>query len=232
VKQNYRHDCTNTLQQIVVDWPNVLSDESLTPRDVFGGKLERLDTLRMQDKVWLTLLPNSASKWQIQIAGHDLVELEVAKDHLHTLLDQVHTDTSSIQHAHNIILDEREGINVQLEQDEEWWPTHADRVVPRLLPSHMMDESGSYRQDGLDEKRLSSIQDALKRGLDNIRHKKGAYDFVVRLGCLAMSSKHVSDEKIGQTFAKDTFLKEINGAIGLDVKKWRVHTLSSRLCTD
>jgi hypothetical protein len=174
----------------------------------------------MQDKVWMTLQYDDAGKWQIEIAGHDLVEVEVARDHLHTLLDQVRADTSGIQNAYNVILDEREGINVELQHGEEWWPNHADRVVPRLLPSYMMNEPGSFRQDGLSDACLSGIQAALKRGLDNVRHKKGFYDFAVRLGCLALSSKHVSDEKIGQTFTKDTFLKDINGPVGLDVKKW------------
>jgi hypothetical protein len=187
---------------------------------VFGGKLERLDTLRVQDRVWVTLLQNDAGKWQIEIAGHELMDVATAREHFQTLLDQVVVDASGIQHAYNVILDEREGIQVELQQDEEWWPNHVDKVVPRLLPHQMMDESGSFRQDGVQEAHLLGIEAALKRGLDNVRHKKGAYDFVVRLGCLALDSKHVSVEKVGQTFTKDTFLKDINGPIGLDVKKW------------
>jgi hypothetical protein len=187
---------------------------------VFGGKLEKLDTLRVQDKVWITLLQNEGGKWQIEIAGHDIVEIEVAKEHFHTLIDQVRADATGIQQAYNVILDEREGIQVELRQDEEWWPNHVDRVVPRLLPHQMMDEPGSFRQDGVQKEHVLGIEAALKRGLDNVRHKKGAYDFIVRLGCLALNSKHVSDGKVGQTFTKDTFLKDINGPIGLDVKKW------------
>ncbi|KAH3960469.1 hypothetical protein HBI25_223150 [Parastagonospora nodorum] len=204
----------------VVDWPTILSDELLTPRDVFGGKLERLDKLRMQDKVWLTLQQNDIGTWQIEIAGHEDAEVAVAKEHLHTLLDQVRTDASGIQNAYNIVLDEREGIDVELQQDDSWWPNHNDRVVPRLLPSPMMDKPGNFRQEFLAEKHLAGIQNAVKQGLDSVRHKKGSYDFAIRLGCLALSSKHVNDERIGETFTKDTFLKDINGRIALDVKKW------------
>jgi hypothetical protein len=187
---------------------------------VFGGKLERLDTLRVQDRVWVTLLQNDAGKWQIEIAGHELMDVATAREHFQILLDQVVIDASGIKHAYNVILDEREGIQVEIQQDEGWWPNHVDKVVPRLLPHQMMDESGSFRQDGVQETHLLGIEAALKRGLDNVRHKKGVYDFVVRLGCVAMDSKHVSVEKIGQTFTKDTFLKDINGPIGMDVKKW------------
>jgi len=174
----------------------------------------------MQDKVWLTLQQSDFGTWQIEIAGHQSIEVALAKEHLHTLLDQVRIDASGIQDAYNVILDEREGIDVELQQDEPWWPNHNDRLVPRLLPSHMMDEPGSFRQEFVAEKHLTGIQNAVKQGLDGVRHKKGSYDFVVRLGCLALSSKNVSDEKLGETFSKDTFLKDINGPIALDVKKW------------
>lgn len=199
---------------------------------MFGGKLEKLDSLRVQDKVWLTLSQNKAGRWQIKIAGHDVEEAEIAREHFQTLLDQVRADASGIQQTCNVILDEREGINVELQQDEEWWPNHTNRIVPRLLPHHMMNEPGSFRQEGVQEEHLSNIQTALKRGLDSVRHKKGAYEFVVRLGSLALSSKHVSDEKVGQTFAKETFLKDINGQIGLDVKKWQVRRSIPECCTD
>lgn len=188
---------------------------------MFGNKLEALDALRMQDKVFISLLQATRTgQWQVQIAGYEIIDVEVAKEHFGTMIKRVRADASSLQHTHSIIIDEREGINVELQQDEPWWPNHADRVVPRLLPSGLMDEPGSFRQEGLHFTQLSSVQNSIRLALDNVRHRKGSYDFVVRLGCLALSSKHVTDDKIGQTFTKKEFLKDVNGPIELDVKKW------------
>jgi hypothetical protein len=203
-----------------VDWPDVLDNDSTSPRDVFGNKLERLDTLRMQDNVWMTLAQNDIGKWQIKISGYAIFHVEAARDHLNTLLEQVYADTSSVEHACNLILDEREGIYVELQQHETWWPNHDSRVVPRLLSSTMMDDPGSFRDDGLPTTQLASIQTAIKLALDKVRGRKGVYDFSVRLGSLAFSSKHMSEDKIGQRFKKEAFLKDINGHIEMDVKKW------------
>jgi hypothetical protein len=208
---------------MVIDWPTFLSDEQLSPRDVWGGKLEHLDQLRMQDNVWITLLSHKSSedkKWQIEIAGHDENDVLTASEHLVTLFAQVHADASAIQHAHNIILDEREGIMVQLQRDEDWWPNHADRVVPRLLSDEIMDEPGSFRQEGVHSTQIGDTRTAIESALERIRSRKGAYDFAVRLGCITLSSRHVSNDKIGQRFTKKAFLKDINGPVDLDVKKW------------
>jgi hypothetical protein len=194
--------------------------QSLSPRDVFGNKLERLDALRMQDEVWITLLRSNAGQWQIEIAGYEVADVEAAREHLDTMIVQVGADVSGIQDAHTIILDEREGIEVELQQDEEWWPNHTDRVVPRLLASGMMDEPGCFRQEGLHVTQLCNLRAAIKQALDNVRGKKGVYDFAVRLGSLALNSQKVSDDRVGETFKKETFLKEVHGSIGLDVKKW------------
>jgi len=204
-----------------VNWPGELSDQPLTPRDVFGNKLERLDGLRMQDKVYITLLPVSLDgQWQLEILGYDSIDVDTAKEHLSTMIESVRAESLGVQEALNIILDEREGMDVELHRDDQWWPNHVDWIVPHLLPSAMMDEPGSFRQEGLHFKQLSSLQRAIKLALDKVRHKKGTYDFVVRLGCLALSSKDVRDDKVGMTFPKDSFLKQINGPIGMDVKKW------------
>jgi hypothetical protein len=176
----------------------------------------------MQDKVWITLLPSNAGQWQIEIAGCDAIDIEAAKEHLNTMVSKVRADASGLQHAHNIILDERKGMEVELQQNEVWWPNHTDRVVPRLLPHKMMhDEPGTFRQ-GVHFTQLAGTRNALKLALDNIRHRKGTYDFVVRLGSLALSSKHVSVDKVGQAFRREIFLKEINASIDVDVKRWYV----------
>jgi hypothetical protein len=175
----------------------------------------------MQDKVYITLLPASHDgQWQLQVLGYDTIDVDIAKEHLGTMIDTVRKDESGVQDTLNIILDEREGIDVALQKDEKWWPNHLDYIVPRLLPSAIMDVPGRFRQEGLHFTQLLSLQRCLKSALDNVRHRKGAYDFVVCLGCLALNSRHVSDDKVGKTFPKDTFLKQINGSVGLDVKKW------------
>jgi hypothetical protein len=177
----------------------------------------------MQDDVWITLLGLQSSednKWQIEIAGHELSDVVAASEHLRTLLVQVQADSSGIQHAHNVILDEREGIVIQLQRDQDWWPNHADRVVPRLLPDEMMNEPGTFRQEGLHSTQADSIRTAIESSLERIRSRKGAYDFAVRLGCVVLSSRHVGTDKIGQTFTKKAFLKDVSGPVELDVKKW------------
>jgi hypothetical protein len=42
----------------------------------------------------------------------------------------------------------------------------------------------------------------------------------VRLGSLALSG--VTEDKIGETYSKEAFLKDIEGTVKLSVKKWRV----------
>jgi hypothetical protein len=213
------------LSQIIVDWPTALSEEHLSPRDVWGNKLEHLDRLRLQDNVWITLQSNGNKKWQTEIAGHDIANVEAAKEHFDALLDQVRVNFCGVQHAHNVILDEREGMLVKLQRDEEWWPSHVDRVVPHLLPSKIMEEPGRFREKRIDSTKLSDIYASIESALDRIRSKKGVYDFAVRLGSIALRSRHVSEDKIGQTFRKETFLKDVNGPIELEVKKWQVHVL-------
>jgi hypothetical protein len=200
---------------------------------VFGNKLERLDGLRMQDKVYISLLPNNG-QWQLEIAGYEAEDVATAGEHLRTMIKKVRADAVGVHHTLNIILDEREGIDVELQPAEAWWPNHADRVVPRLLPSAMMNEPGSFREDGIDYIQLSVLQKKIKVALNHVRQRRGAYDFVVRLGSLALSSKHVGVDKIGQTYTKDKFLKGIDEKIELDVKKWYViiHRRETVDCTD
>lgn len=176
----------------------------------------------MQVEVYIRLLPVQNRAWQIEINGYDPVNVEDAEDRLRTMIDRVRADASGVQLTHNIILDEREGMDVELVQDESWWPSHVDPVVPHLLSSPMMDEPATYRQEGLHALQLERVQHYLKLGLDNIRSRKGAYDFVVRLGCVALKSKHVKEDRIGQNFSREKFLRNIESSVELDIKKWSV----------
>lgn len=179
----------------------------------------------MQDEVWFTLDQDKSSGiWQITIAGHGQSHVKLAKDHLIAHLDQVWAETSGLSYAYHVILDQEEDYHVELQQNEDWWPNQVDRVVPRLLPSPPMNEPGAirHRQGGLAGIHLSRTQAAIKLALDKVRGRKGSYDFAVRLGCIALKAQHVSEDKIGKTFKKDVFLKEIDGKVELDVKKWQV----------
>jgi hypothetical protein len=174
----------------------------------------------MQDEVFITLIPNPNGPWQIELAAYDVVNVEAAEEHIGTMIERVRIEAMGSRHTLNMVLDEREGIIVELQQDEPWWPNHFDRIVPRLLSSPIMNEPGSFRQEGLHTTQLSLIQHHIKLALESIRHRKGSYDFVVRLGCLALSSKHVRDDRVSERFAKDKFVKEINTSVDLEVKKW------------
>lgn len=207
----------------VLDWPPMFSTDNLYPRDVFGNKLEGLDKLRMQDEVWL-ILGQVDSKWQITIAGHGQSHVELAKKHLEAHLDQVRAEVSGMSYACNVILDQDEGDHVELQQNEGWWPNHADRVVPRLLPSPsaLVDKPGTFRHRELMPVHLSLVQTAVKLALDKVRGRKGSYDFVVRLGFIALKATHVGQDKIGKTFLKRVFVTDIERKVELDIKKWSV----------
>lgn len=95
-----------------------------------------------------------------------------------------------------------------------------DRIVPRLLPSGMMEPPGSFRGDIMHFTQLSKIQRSVQLALDAVRHKKGAYDMTIRLGCLALNSRQIKEDKIGNKYMKEVFLKSIDGSVGLEAKKW------------
>ncbi|KAH7414266.1 hypothetical protein DE146DRAFT_29117 [Phaeosphaeria sp. MPI-PUGE-AT-0046c] len=208
---------------VILNWPQMFSDDNLYPRDVFGNKLERLDTLRMQDKVWFVPSQDRISaNWKITIAGHGQTHVELAMDHLVAHLNQVRSETSGLGHTCNVLLDFEEGINIKLQRTDDWWPNHTDPVVPRLLPSPLMNAPGTFRHSeaGLPSVYLSTVQTAIKVVLERVRGRKGSYDFAVRLGLIAIKAKHVSEDKIGQTFDKNIFLKDIDRKIELDFKRW------------
>ncbi|CAO2650383.1 Nn.00g016750.m01.CDS01 [Neocucurbitaria sp. VM-36] len=214
------HENALKLPSVVIDWPEDLRNHPITPRDVFGNKLEALDKLRIRDEVFITLLPNNNRLWQVEIVGFDISNVEVAREHYGTLIERVRADTFGLQHQLNMILDVREGIDVVLEQAEHWWPNRNDMIVPRLRPSPMMYTSGSFRREGLHSTQLAMIQHAIQQALEAVRSKKGSYDFAVRLGCLALDSQKMPDDQVGKTFQTAEFLKAIDSRVDLVVKKW------------
>lgn len=169
--------------------------------------------------------PKHDEVWQIEIVAAEMANIEAAEAHLATMIEKVRAEHMGLQHEINIIVDDQEGLEVILEEAEAWWPNFNDRVVPRLLPSEMMDAPGSFRQDSLHLTQLSQIQRSVQLALEAVRHKKGAYDMAIRLGCLALNSTHIKDDQIGKTYSKEVFVRSIDGKVGLEVKKWYMISL-------
>jgi len=201
-----------------VNWPEELTDYEVTPRAAFGNELQALNDIRKENEVWITLLPNN----QIQISGSDIVKCEAAEVRYKTMVERIRIEKCGLQQAKNVVLDEREGIDVILLRAEDWWPNHNDYVVPRLLPSGIMDEPGSFRKDDVHDIQLVEIRDAIRRALETASYKKGAYDFVVRLGCVALDSGRMGQESVGKKHGKEKFAKSINGKVDLRPKRWFV----------
>ena len=201
----------------MVDWPGDLAEDEITPRTAFGNELQALNDIRKRDCVFITLL----SDHRVEILGFDTSNVEAAESHYKTMIQRLRTD-KRIDKAINIVMDEREGIDVVLLRAENWWPNLTDMVVPRLLPSMMMFQPGSFREEDLHDTQLTEIRDAIRRSLEAVSYKKGSYDFAVRLGCIALSSKQMGEAQVGKKHGKDLFIKSIKAKVDLSLKKWSV----------
>ena len=96
--------------------------------------------------VYITLLPNHA----VEILGFGDDSVEAAESHYITLVNSARAK-SNVSRVANMILDEREGIDVVFLQAHDWWPNLDDMVVPQLVPSPMMFQPGSFRDDDLSD---------------------------------------------------------------------------------
>lgn len=201
-----------------MEWPEVLLEDEILPRTVFGNDLQALNDIRKQDRVFITLQPNHA----VEILGFEEPNVEAAVVRYKSLLERTRAEQSNTQQATNMILDESEGIDVVLGQAESWWPNHIDMVVPRLLPSVMMQQPGGFRDETLPDPQLGQIRESIKRSLEAVSYRRGYYDFAVRLGCVALDSEKMDQKYVGRKHAKDKFFKSITGAVELKPKKWYV----------
>ncbi|KAF2631906.1 hypothetical protein BU25DRAFT_454288 [Macroventuria anomochaeta] len=202
--------------KITMSWPEDLFSHEVTPRVAFGNELQALNDIKKRDGVWMTLLPDHS----VQISGFDIINVEAAEGHYKTMVERIRTEKCSLQQATNMVLDEREGIDVVLLRAESWWPNRFDTVIPRLLPSPIMDQPGSFQEDGLHDTQLVEIRDPIKRALEAVSYERGSYDFVVRLGCIALDSKKIGEDQVGKKHGKEKFIKSINGKVDLACKKW------------
>ena len=210
--------------QVTIDWPKDLLSNEVTPTTAFGNNLQALDDIRKRDKVFITLQPNNI----VEILGFDIIDVEAAESHYKTMVERVRIDKCSLQQATNVILDEREGIDIVLLRADGWWPPCPEIVVPRLLPSPMMDQPGSFREESLHDAQLEDIRATIERALTTVSYKKGFYDFVVRFGCVALDSKKMGEDQIGKKHHKGKFIKAINGKVDLVSKRWSVSHYSAQ----
>lgn len=174
--------------------------------------------------MFITLQPNN----MVEILGFDIIDVEAAESHYKTMVERVQIEKCSLQQVTNILLDEREGIDIVLQRADSWWPACPEIVVPRLLPSPMMDQPGSFREDKLHDAQLEEIRAPIERALESISYKKGSYDFVVRFGCVALDSKKIGEDQIGKKHHKGKFIKAINSKVDLVLKRWFVRHLSTQ----
>jgi hypothetical protein len=176
----------------------------------------------MRDKVWMTLLLNRNNTWQVEIQGFHIENVEEAEVHFQTLIARVQVENLGIQNKLNMILDETEGTMVALQRADEWWPDQSNSIVPRLLPWSTTKDSSTFRQEGLHSVQLSTIQHSIKLALELVRHKKGSYDFAVRMGCIALSPKQFQEDQVGKTYKKQEFMKAVNSRAEIIRKEWYV----------
>ncbi|KAF1956384.1 hypothetical protein CC80DRAFT_593832 [Byssothecium circinans] len=219
---------------IIVDWPEDLRDRDpqVLPKDALGGpKLDGLDILRVTYEVFITPIPGPT--WPVEIRGSTERGVEAAADHYQSMITKIRIQIFGSSRPVHIILDETEGLDVQLVQAEKWWPIQKHKIVPRLLHSPMMYDPGEFRKDSLHSNQVSILQHALKLGLEAIRREKGSYDFHIRFGAFGLlTSKRLPESEIGKRYPKEVFAAGISNAIGCEAKKWLMDDFHGKALLD
>jgi hypothetical protein len=212
-----------------VAWPQeLLHAAGITPRDVFGNKLESLDSVRTDCEVFITLLTDrdNLPPWQVEISGFNMDDVQTGAECYRNVIQKIMKQKFLGHEKVNMILDEIEGINVLIQKADEWWPRKNFKIVPRLLPAPMSDEPGTFRSEGLHFTQLAMIQHHIQRSLEAIRFERGSYDFAIRYGCLALSN--FSIDQIGNQYSVTRFMNGINTVVGCHVLKWFVSHVFSK----
>jgi hypothetical protein len=154
------------------------------PKDVFGTDFSLLDPIRTGDEVYIIPIPYTQS---FEIFGFEARHVDTAEQHYVNMVQKIQMNKFGATHSIHIILDETEGIDVQLEAAGEWWPNRrSHRIVPRLIPSPIMNSLGNFRGDGLHCTQLSVIQHNIQLALETIQYERAHYEFCIRFGCLAL----------------------------------------------
>jgi hypothetical protein len=202
----------------IVSWPHQLlnPDVNVTPREVFGNKLEQLDPIRIQDEVFITLLL-SDPPWQVEISGYEPTHVEVGEEHYRNQIQKTINNLVFGKSTTNVILDETEGSQVVFQKAEAWWPTRND-VVPKLLTS-LMDDAGGFRNNPPHPMQIAEIQDELQHVLEGIRFERGSYDLAIGFGCLCVSAGK-EQLVLGEPVPLPSFARAIRGKISCAARKW------------
>lgn len=209
--------------QLEVAWPKEFIEvEGLTPRDVFGNKLQSLDFIRTGCEVYITLLPDQANlpRWQVEICGYNMEHVLAGEDAYKSVIKKIHTQKFLSPEKITLILDENEGFHVLLKEAEHWWPQKAFGIVPRLISTPMADDPGTFRTTPLHFTKLASLQNQIERYLKAIQFEKGSYDLSIRYGCLALGG--LANSEIRKQYGMNQFIKGLNTTVDCHVNQWFV----------
>ncbi|PSN72821.1 hypothetical protein BS50DRAFT_169458 [Corynespora cassiicola Philippines] len=211
--------------KVTVPWSEKLANctPPITPRDVFGNKLELLDPIRLSDEVYIVLSRTRDGGWPVEIMGYDMTRVEMAKQHYDNMVEKAANKHNNLMVPSNIVLDSREGDTVVLHEADEWWPDKS-RFTPRL-ETLLMNDPGSFRQDPVHFTQFDNLHQVIRKALDMIRYEKSTYDFSVRFGCITLSEgrdlKPFGTENPGITWSTQNFIAALDkGKINCEVKKW------------
>ncbi|KAF2661354.1 hypothetical protein K491DRAFT_574225, partial [Lophiostoma macrostomum CBS 122681] len=207
---------------VIVHWPPQLVSGGINvnPRDAFGNKLEALNEIRMEDEVFITLLPHRRPPWQVEIRGTEPLNVKAAEAHYKNLVQKVLTKQTMGTTSINVILDASEGTHVRWSLPNDWWPHREAILVPRLLTSLV--DAGSFRNESLHPRNLNSIEHSIRNSIEAIRFEQGSYVFAIRLGCLALSDGQKSSERYDPVVDIRSFKVFIDGSISCSVQRWLV----------
>ncbi|KAF2739947.1 hypothetical protein EJ04DRAFT_604586 [Polyplosphaeria fusca] len=208
----------------LVDWPeDLLNDFNIFPTDalLFGHKLEHLDSIRVEEEVFISLSGNKDRPWELEIQGYDARHVEQGAQRYRTMIEKVRIrklgglDANTV----NIVLDAGEGDQIQLQRPDDWWPTKGG-IVPRLIYNNTMDPPGSFRYHSRSySDEVASVLTSVCRTLDTLRFEQGSYDFAVRLGCVGLEG--LSENEVNKKYPLKAFLKSIDSDIvSPKIKDW------------
>ncbi|KAF2746488.1 hypothetical protein M011DRAFT_85036 [Sporormia fimetaria CBS 119925] len=201
--------------RVTVPWPKELleASESNKPIDFFGHKLEKLNPIRTEEEVYINLLPQVKPAWQVEIQGHREQNIQRAEERYKNMIRKIITKVTSGSSTCFIVLDDSEGDQVVMADREE------DAYIPRLIVSKKRQrETGSFRNNPLDELQSAQLAAEIARALDTIRYERGAFGLFIHLGGLRLRGLS-SETKTGDTSSLSTFRNFIEGRGLLQTQK-------------
>lgn len=193
------------------------------PRDVLGYNLEVLDTIRMDDEVFITLTGGGAQPPALLIQGFALEHVKAAEGHLHNLIKKVEGNFFDFEPAY-ICLDESKGTQVALRKPA---PTDFPQVGEELIPIFQL--STTQRETNLTKaaldrfltpEKLAQLQYQLAMSLESIRYKRASCDLTIRLGSFTLTRHGIFNQTV---VPKEKFLATLTSEsrlVDTAVTKW------------